>query len=291
MAGLCLGTVQLGQKYGINNQIGRKPTHEEAFEIIKSAIDNGIEYIDTASIYGEAEELLGKFGIKDYPVKVITKMYAQKPMDIDNIEKLLQNSLQKLKTDSIDGYLLHNASDMYNIHIMQQMAAIKKAGLTKHIGVSIYEPEDAIYASKLEEIDYIQIPYNVFDQRLDNTDFFQLAKKNGKMVFARSAFLQGLLLCDENNVPIAEARGSIRLFRKIIKKYNISPLETALEFSCANKNIDYIVFGVDTIEQLMNNLVIVNNLDDSFVKCRRELMHNFNNMPIKVITPSMWNNG
>ena len=63
MAELCLGTVQLGQKYGINNQIGRQPTHEEAFGIIQAAIDSGIEYIDTASVYGEAEELLGRLGI------------------------------------------------------------------------------------------------------------------------------------------------------------------------------------------------------------------------------------
>ena len=55
---LCLGTVQLGLKYGINNQIGRQPTNKEAFSILKAAIDYGIEYFDTSSSYGDAENLL-----------------------------------------------------------------------------------------------------------------------------------------------------------------------------------------------------------------------------------------
>ena len=48
MAKLCLGTVQFGMKYGINNQIGRQPTWEESFEMLDYALDNGIDTIDTA---------------------------------------------------------------------------------------------------------------------------------------------------------------------------------------------------------------------------------------------------
>lgn len=288
MAELCLGTVQLGQKYGINNQIGRQPTHEEAFGIIQAAIDSGIEYIDTASVYGEAEELLGKFGIGNYPVKVITKLYIRDSADINNIKKLVHSSLQKLKMDCVDGYLLHNAADMYNDAIMQQMTEVKESGMVNHIGVSIYEPEDAVYAAKLKEIDYIQIPYNVFDQRLDHTEFFHLTKENGKTVFARSAFLQGLLLSDEKTIPLPEAADSIKLFRAIIKKYHISPQQAAFYFSYTHSNIDYVVFGVDTKEQLLNNLAMVNDLNDDFMKCRQELASSFKDMPREIITPSLW---
>ena len=145
MAGLCLGTVQLGQKYGINNQIGRQPTHEEALGIIQAAIDSGIEYIDTASVYGEAEELLGKFGIGNYPVKVITKLYIRDPADINNIKRLVYSSLQKLKMDCVDGYLLHNAADMYNDAIMQQMTEVKESGMVNHIGVCLYMSQRMLF--------------------------------------------------------------------------------------------------------------------------------------------------
>ena len=50
----------------------------------------------------------------------------------------MHGSLQKLKMDCVDGYLLHNAVDMYNDAIMQQMTEVKESGMVNHIGVSIY---------------------------------------------------------------------------------------------------------------------------------------------------------
>ena len=61
MAELCLGTAQLGMNYGINNKVG-KLQKESVFEILDIAIANNIRMWDTASIYGEAEELLGEIG-------------------------------------------------------------------------------------------------------------------------------------------------------------------------------------------------------------------------------------
>lgn len=61
---LCLGTVQLGLKYGIKNEIGRQPTNEESFYLLKQVIDSGINTFDTASVYGNAEQILGDFKIK-----------------------------------------------------------------------------------------------------------------------------------------------------------------------------------------------------------------------------------
>ena len=53
MADLCLGTVQFGMKYGINNRQGQ-PSMNDSVEMIKYAVDNGIKYIDTARAYGDA---------------------------------------------------------------------------------------------------------------------------------------------------------------------------------------------------------------------------------------------
>ena len=54
MADLCLGTVQFGMKYGINNRQGQ-PSMNDSVEMIKYAVDNGVKYIDTARAYGDAE--------------------------------------------------------------------------------------------------------------------------------------------------------------------------------------------------------------------------------------------
>ncbi|MBQ8699417.1 MAG: aldo/keto reductase, partial [Schwartzia sp.] len=62
MSGLCLGTVQLGMKYGVNNELGRQPTRKESYDVLQAALELGIDCFDTASAYGNAETVLGDFG-------------------------------------------------------------------------------------------------------------------------------------------------------------------------------------------------------------------------------------
>ena len=60
---LCLGTVQFGMNYGIKNELGRQPSKDESFAVLETAIAAGVSFFDTASAYGNAERLLGEFGI------------------------------------------------------------------------------------------------------------------------------------------------------------------------------------------------------------------------------------
>lgn len=64
---LVLGTAQFGLDYGINNNNGRI-TFNQAKEIIEFAHESGIHIIDTANLYGESEEILGKIGVQDFDV-------------------------------------------------------------------------------------------------------------------------------------------------------------------------------------------------------------------------------
>lgn len=196
-----------------------------------------------------------------------------------------------MKLSSLHGYLLHNASDFYNQDIMNGLQRAKDKGIVKNIGVSIYEESDALAAVNSGMIDYIQIPYNVFDQRLDQTDFFDIAKKNGIKVFGRSSFLQGLLLMDIAKVPdyLSEAKLHLIKFNEIIMKYSYSPMEAALLFSYCHPKIDKVVFGVETKKQLETDLLILKKAD-GFTECYSELAKNFNMIEKKIIIPSLWNN-
>ena len=180
-AKLCLGTVQLGMKYGINNAIGRQPTEEESFALLQAAQNNGIDTFDTASVYGNAEVVLGNYNLNSPgEVHFISKL---KPDCADNPTAVLeeiQNSLRRLKVKQLAGYLLHRATDLKRQSIMDGLAEAKKRGLTEKIGVSIYEPEEAMLAADDKRIDCIQVPYNVLDKRLDQAGFFKLANKNHK---------------------------------------------------------------------------------------------------------------
>lgn len=288
---LCLGTVQFGLKYGINNAIGRQPVKTEAFDLLKKAIDLGITTFDTASVYGNAEDLLGDFNIAKDSVKVISKLKPNIMDDIvNNVIKEVERSLKRLKLALIDGYLLHDAKDFYRQEIVKGLQICKEKSLVKNIGVSVYGVEDALNAVKSGLIDYIQIPYNVFDQRLNETDFFELADKNKVKVFARSAFLQGLLLMDIDKLPVhlIEAKPYLEKFNDITNNYGYSRSEAAFLFSYCNPSIDKVVFGVETKQQLEFNLKIVSE-SDGFKGCYDELYNRFNKIERKIIVPSLWN--
>lgn len=289
MKKLCLGTVQLGLKYGINNELGRQPTKTESFAILQGALDSGIQYFDTASVYGNAEIVLGDFGLFQRGARVISKLPANIADNENDVMTACIESLRCLKADKLDGYLFHDAKDLYRGKICQGMVKVKEEGLVDNIGVSVYESDDALYAVERSEIDYIQVPYNVLDQRLDECDFFVQAKKNGKKVFARSAFLQGLLLMDYAKIPtgVAGAKPLVKRFEQIAKRHHFSRLEASILFSYCHYGIDYVVFGVDTLRQLEQIMEVIKKAD-RFKTCFNELHGLFRGIERKIIIPSLW---
>lgn len=284
---LCLGTVQLGLNYGINNQIKRQPTRDEAYQILQSALKKGIEYLDTASAYGIAEELIGESEVLDSGIMhVITKLDARIHSGFVNEVK---KSLKRLKQESVDGVLLHDALNYYDRHQLKELLQIKEQKLAEHIGVSVYEPQDAVQIAEDGIVDYIQIPYNVFDQRLDNTDFFSLVERNNIKVFARSSFLQGLILMEPDKVPyqLKEARPYIKRYREILCDYGFSVTEAAMLFSYTHEGIWKVVFGVDTAEQLADNFAIIKRAEQ-FKECRKALTGITDGISERILNPGLW---
>lgn len=171
MAKLCLGTVQFGMKYGVNNQINRQPTWEESFEMIEYALSQGIDTIDTARAYGEAELILGEyFRINHKPehLKVISKL---RPNVIDKGEKDIQgivkreieDSFNSMNIEKLDGYLLHTPEYIYNREILASLVKLKEQNYVDNIGVSIYDLKEGYAAIESGIIDYIQLPYSILD--------------------------------------------------------------------------------------------------------------------------------
>lgn len=281
---LALGTVQFGLDYGINNQNG-KPPKERCLEMLSSAYRRGIKIFDTAHTYGSAEEILGEFCKENNfskKIRIITKVEQ-------NVEGELNKSLKRLKTDSVDGCLLHEPKDIKNKKIVDSLKKIKDSGLSKNIGVSVYEPEDAVFAANSDAFDYIQVPYNIFDQRLRKTKFFELAKKNNKKVFARSAFLQGLLLMNEEKIPahLKESRPYLAKLDKIIARHGFSKKQAALHFALQNKNIDYLVFGSENKSQL-EEVIDIARQEVDLTELIHELIYEFREVPQYIISPNLW---
>ena len=295
---LTLGTVQFGLNYGVNNFLG-KPKIEDSIKVLQLAYKNTITSFDTAFSYGDAEEILGVF-IKQNKlagkVKVISKLRPN-VFDEGTVEKdkykiikwEVEKTLKKLNISCLDGYLLHTPAYIYDGEVVSALKKLKKNGLIKNFGVSIYDEAEAFYAVEKAGVDYIQIPYNVFDQRLDRSNFFELARLKKIKVFARSAFLQGLMVMDQKNIPkyLPQAKQYLKTFKKIISKYGYTSSRASLLFSLSHPDIDQVVIGVDNSNQLKEDLKFAQDIE-GFGPCRDELKREFLNLKDSIIFPSLW---
>ena len=201
---LCLGTVQFGMDYGISGQ--RQPTVEQAVNMLDFATQNGISTIDTANAYGTAEDVVGCFLQKKTIARdrlwIISKFRpnllddASEDKYYEIMKQNLEKSLARLHLDYLDTYLLHSARYVYNDAIIETLNRLKKEGYARKVGVSVYEPEEAKKCIERSNVDFMQLPYSIFDQRMKNNGVFDLADTNGNttQIHSRSAFIQGLIL-------------------------------------------------------------------------------------------------
>lgn len=293
---LVLGTAQLGMKYGLANTHGQ-PTKEESFAILDAAWTVGIDTFDTAWAYGDAEDVLGAWIQKRSlagKVRVISKMkphalndYPDGTPAVEVVRRELEKSLARLHLESLDGYLFHSPYYIYLRHMIEGMQKAKDAGLVKNIGVSIYDEPEALQAAELG-VDCVQVPYNAFDQRLDATDFFENAKKNRTTVFARSPFLQGLLLLRPEQLPehLSHVRPFLEQFIEITERYHLSPTKAALHFVREHCRTKYIVFGIETLAQFEEDLALMK--EDATGGWIAEVTDAFKCMNRGAINPSLW---
>lgn len=293
---LCLGTVQFGMSYGV--QGNGRPYRDKVFDMLSYAIDHGIEQFDTASAYGEAEEILGSY-IRNSPEKaskmnLISKLKPNAFLDakkndwakvaVDNAKE----SLSKLGVKNFYTYLFHNASFIFDKEAVKAIYTVKEEGLSTHIGVSIYTPDEAMKALEYSEIDAIQIPYNIFDHRLDKCEFFKKASEKGIIVYARSSLLQGLAVMDPRCLPerVAFAKDYLLQYDSICNIYKISRLSAAIGYVTNKQEIDYVVFGVDNKPQLQEYIMLEGaSIPKDMIRHIREV---FIDVPEKLINPVMW---
>lgn len=287
---LCLGTVQLGLQYGIKGN--ERPNFDKSISILKTAACKGVTMLDTAPSYGGAESVIGRF-FEMYPewndkMSVVTKLPSfsgvARNAIYDKALASLQGSLRELRADSVDGVLLHDECDIMNTEVMEVLLELKKIGLTKNIGVSVYNPGKAIYAAMHEAVEYIQVPYNALDRRLDETDFFMTAKRNNKTVFARSVFLQGLLTMDV--IPVKGAADYVQRFRDICLKHGMTPARGCVSYAAANNGIDYLIMGIDNTEEINENIHALNSpVNSAFIDKVKSDIQCFDD---NVLIPSLW---
>ncbi len=294
---LCLGTVQFGMDYGIKNQ--KKPSLEDAIKMLDYATQNGINTIDTAFAYGSAEDVVGEFlkrkTINREKLFISSKF---KPNDLDDadendyekiIREHLETQLKRLHTDYLDAYMFHSSRYVFNEKMLQALFNVRKEGKIKHCGVSVYYPDEAKACIGSPYTDFMQLPFSIFDQRMNEDGVFELSKKSKTtQIHSRSAFIQGLILMNEDEVPpfLNDAKPIIRKIDDLCKKYRVSRIALAINFVKSFDAITHLVFGVDNLEQLKENIKIFES--DFPSEIIGEISKEFENINANIVMPSLW---
>ena len=287
MTQFIIGTAQFGMNYGIANSNGQ-PSESTTKEIIERAMESEIFYYDTAIAYGNSEEILGKI-FEELRISQLVKIFTKIPKlteasSLESILKHVGQSLSRLKIHQIFGLLLHSELD----HLyLEKLGKIKEKDFCKYIGISV--GHDALFNSELTKhprLDLIQVPANLLDRR--NLIPEVLENSENKQTIVRSIYLQGLF----SIVPskLSEFHRPLKPFieklRQIAESCGIGINEMALRYILAYSP-DYIVIGVESVEQLQNNLAWFKkgSLKKSIVDQISAISYD---LDFKLITPYQW---
>lgn len=253
---LGIGTVQFGLNYGISNFSG-KVKKKDAKKILDTGFNFRIDTIDTANNYGESEAILGKLNFKQ--TKIITKISISNKKNLNteiSIKKKIENSLRKLNRKTLYGVLIHNPKQLKKYHyqsINKVINNLKKNGVIKKFGISIYNSKDLSKILKKISIDIIQIPINLFDRRMEKSGWLKKLKHKGIEIHARSIFLQGLLLLPKSKIPKKFLR-----YKKLFKdwynwldtNHEVTSKEACISYIKSLSEIDKIIIGFNSVSEI-----------------------------------------
>ncbi|TVP43106.1 MAG: hypothetical protein EA350_14290 [Gemmatimonadales bacterium] len=295
MGWLVLGTAQLGMDYGITNIRG-KPSEHVAFEVVRKAIAAGVRWIDTAASYGDAETRTGR-AVEETQVpqmQFVTKVPPQRGAGISTSGSVYR-SLFRLRTRALAAALLHDWDDFKARGGEHWMALkeLRREGIVDRIGVSVYDPEQAMTALDEPSLGHLQIPVNILDRRWDRPDVEAAFEARPDVtVHARSVFLQGLLLGNGERWPLSASRGTGLLSRLD----DLAPelgrrnrLDLCLAYVRGLPWVDAAVIGVQDAGELDETLALASTVPLSgeevdLVRAR------LGDVPTQLLDPRRWSN-
>jgi aryl-alcohol dehydrogenase-like predicted oxidoreductase len=285
---IILGTVQFGLDYGVNNKKG-KPKNDEINKILELANLNGITTLDTSVAYGNSIKIIGYFHNNfSNKFNVINKFF----IDEYSLTEKIKNELLLCNLKLFDTYMFHRFEDFekVNANTIKELKLLKEKKFIKNIGISIYNNTQFLKAIKSSFIDVIQFPYNLLDNSNLRSELIHEAKENNKELHIRSVFLQGLFFISSNKLPykISPLKKYLDCLNEIVKKNNISIEYLALNYVLKNKNIDKIIIGVDSFQQMQNNISLLRSIQYDNLNFSEEI-DKINVKEVELLNPSNWN--
>ncbi len=254
----------------IDNDISRID-EEKASEMLRYAIDNGVNYIDTAYPYhgtgttegGESEPFVGRVLADGYRDKVMlaTKLpswfiESRKDMDI-----YLEKQLLRLQTDHIDFYLAHALNSKYwKMYCSTGLTAFldkaKEEGKIRYAGFSFHDDSMDLFKEIVDayDWDFCQIQYNYLDENYQaGKEGLEYASSKGLGIIVMEPLKGGSLAV--NMPPDAST---------VFKEANPArkPVDWALNWIWNHNNVHVVLSGMSTIDQVVENVKIASHHDE-----------------------------
>lgn len=258
MGKIALGTAQFGLPYGISNTHGQvdRTEMDKIWQVARGA---NITMLDTAIAYGNSEENIG--ATESVGFDIVTKLPTLPGAGTSVtqwVHSQIENSLAKLKRNSVYGLLLHNPADLLAANGDELLAALvnlKRDGLIKQFGVSIYAPTelDSLF-SRIPNFlpDIVQAPLNVIDQSIASSGWLARLSEMNVEIHIRSVFLQGLLLQQPNERSAGFSRWSsvFAQFDSWSNAQRMSPLTACLGHVLSYPEVSQVIIGVTSANEL-----------------------------------------
>ncbi len=265
---LGLGTVQFGMDYGVTNQGGRVP-EDEVGRILALAAEAGISVLDTAQAYGESEAVLGRQLRPGHGFRMVTKTppFSSTTADMIVMEfrEAFRQSLQRLAQPVIHALLVHDCAALFGptgTALWAEMQQLRDQGLVQKIGASIYNAGEITALLQNFDLDIIQLPINLLDQRLQRGGELERLRQHGIEIHARSVFLQGVLLAQPKKLDqrFAGLRDHLTWIQSYLSGHGLQPLPGALGYPLQCPEIDTVLVGVNREAELAEILDTMDNI-------------------------------
>ena len=266
-----LGALALGTSIG-------NPDHDDSVRIIHKALDAGINFIDTADVYGESEVAVGK-ALKGRRDSVVLATKFSRPIGDDPnhqgasrrwIMTAVENSLRRLQTDYIDLYQVHRPDPSTDVEeTLSALSDLIHSGKVRAVGGSAMPASDIIEAQwvaerrGLERFRTDQPPYSILSRGIER-EVLPIAQRYGMGILVWGPLGQGMLTGRVRKGQQTDPRRA-HIFRHLNDERRIDAVEQliplaekaglpmthlALAFAIAHPGVTSAIIGPHTMEQL-----------------------------------------
>ncbi len=276
-------------------EIGYELDHKEldvASKLLNSAIDNGINFLDTAACYGISEELIGKsVSRRREEYFLATKAgHSQntkyKDWSYNAIKSSIEDSLRKLQTEYVDLVQLHSCG----IDVLEKGEVItaiqdaKQEGKTRFIGYS-GDNKDAHWAVDSGLFSTLQTSYNIAEQRARSTKLLDKAAKAKLGIIIKRPIAGSAWAKAKHKNNQLRAYDNTYLERSIkmqslgsVKGEHSDGILTSIAFTLSNPHISVAIIGTKNPNHLLSNINIVNSLEPLDQSTLNELYNRFDQL-------------